>query len=63
MTGPRDSIIGFSLDTVLPRFLRHLPTRFQVAEGPVNLNAVVIDIERASGRATGIEQVQRLIEV
>ena len=34
MTGPRDSIIGFRLDTVLPRFLRHLPTRFEVAEGP-----------------------------
>jgi metallophosphoesterase (TIGR00282 family) len=63
MTGPRDSIIGFSLDTVLPRFLRHLPTRFQVADGPVNLNAVVVSIERSSGRASGIEQVQRLIEV
>ncbi len=34
MTGPRDSVIGFRLDTVLPRFLRHLPTRFEVAEGP-----------------------------
>ena len=37
MTGPRDSIIGFSLETVLPRFTRHLPTRFQVADGPVSL--------------------------
>ncbi|HET7521566.1 MAG TPA: TIGR00282 family metallophosphoesterase [Candidatus Limnocylindria bacterium] len=63
MTGPRDSVIGFSLETVLPRFLRHLPTRFQVADGPVNLNAVVITIERATGRATAIEQVQRLVEI
>jgi hypothetical protein len=63
MTGPRDSIIGFSLETVLPRFLSHLPTRFHVAEGPVSLNAVVIAIERGSGRATAIEQVQRLVEV
>ena len=63
MTGPRDSIIGFSLETVLPRFLRHLPTRFNVAEGPVSLNAVVIAIERVSGHATSIAQVQRLIEV
>ncbi len=46
MTGPRDSIIGFSLETVLPRFLTHLPTRFNVAEGPVSLNAVVIEAER-----------------
>ena len=63
MTGPRDSIIGFSLETVLPRFLTHLPTRFQVAEGPVSFNAVVLTIERASGRAVSIDQVQRLYEV
>jgi metallophosphoesterase (TIGR00282 family) len=62
MTGPRDSIIGFSLDTVLPRFTRHLPTRFQVADGPVAFNAVVVTAGR-DGRATAIEQVQRLVEV
>ena len=63
MTGPRDSIIGFSLETVLPRFTRHLPTRFNVADGPVSLNAVVVSADRATGRASSIEQVQRLIEV
>jgi 2',3'-cyclic-nucleotide 2'-phosphodiesterase len=63
MTGPRDSIIGFSLETVLPRFTRHLPTRFGVAEGPVSFNAVVITASPATGRASSIEQVQRLIEV
>ena len=63
MTGPRDSVIGFSLETVLPRFTRHLPTRFQVAEGPVAFNAVVISADPATGRASGIQQVQQLVEV
>jgi metallophosphoesterase (TIGR00282 family) len=63
MTGPRDSVIGFSLETVLPRFLTHLPTRFAVADGPVSFNAVVVEAERASGRARSITQLQRLIEV
>jgi 2',3'-cyclic-nucleotide 2'-phosphodiesterase len=63
MTGPRDSIIGFSLETVLPRFTRHLPTRFHVAEGPVSLNAVVVTADRSTGHASAIEQVQRLVEV
>jgi metallophosphoesterase (TIGR00282 family) len=63
MTGPRDSIIGFSLESVLPRFLTHLPTRFQVAGGPVSFNAVVLTVQRGTGRAVAIEQVQRLIEV
>jgi metallophosphoesterase (TIGR00282 family) len=63
MTGPRDSVIGFSLETVLPRFLTHLPTRFAVADGPVTFNAVVVEAERASGRARSITQLQRLVEV
>jgi 2',3'-cyclic-nucleotide 2'-phosphodiesterase len=63
MTGPRDSVIGFSLETVLPRFLTHLPTRFQVADGPVSFNAVVLTLDRSSGRATAIDQVQRVYEV
>ncbi|HEX5039518.1 MAG TPA: TIGR00282 family metallophosphoesterase [Candidatus Limnocylindria bacterium] len=63
MTGPRDSIIGFRLDTVLPRFTRHLPTRFAVADGPVSFNAVVITVDIETGRASDIERVQRLVEV
>ena len=63
MTGPRDSVIGFSIETVLPRFLTHMPTRFAVAAGPVAFNAVIVEAERESGRACSIEQVQRLIEV
>jgi 2',3'-cyclic-nucleotide 2'-phosphodiesterase len=63
MTGPRDSVIGFSLETVLPRFLTHLPTRFAVADGPVSFNAVVVEADRSSGQARSITQIQRLIEV
>ena len=63
MTGPRDSIIGMAVETVLPRFLTHLPTRFEVGSGPVSFNAVVIEAERATGRARSIELIQRLVEV
>jgi calcineurin-like phosphoesterase len=47
----------------MPRFLRHLPTRFAVAEGPVSFNAVLISAERGTGRARSIELGQRLIDV
>jgi len=63
MTGPRDSVIGFRLDTVLPRFLCHLPTRFEVAEGPVSLNAALIEADRVTGKAVSIVLIQRLVEV
>jgi metallophosphoesterase (TIGR00282 family) len=62
MTGPVWSVIGFAPRTVLPRFVNALPTRFEVGEGPVILNAVQIDVDPATGRALAIERVQRLFD-
>ncbi len=63
MTGPLDSVIGFAPETVLPRFLNGMPTRFQVGTGPVILNAVLIDIDTDDGHAIGIERVSRIMEL
>jgi metallophosphoesterase (TIGR00282 family) len=63
MTGPIDSVIGFNTRTVLPRFVNALPTRFEVGEGQVLLNAAQIDIDPATGRALQIERIQRLVDV
>ena len=64
MTGPRDSVIGFSLETVLPRFTRHLPTRFARRRRAGLLQRRGRQrLDRATGRASAIEQVQRLVEV
>jgi metallophosphoesterase (TIGR00282 family) len=62
MTGPLWSVIGFDPKTVLPRFVNALPTRFEVGEGSVVLNACQIDIDPATGRALQIERIQRLID-
>jgi len=62
MTGPVWSVIGFEPRTVLPRFINSLPTRFEVGEGSVVLNACQIDIDPATGRALQIERIQRLID-
>ena len=50
-------------ETVLPRFVNALPTRFEVGEGPVVFNAFQIDIDPATGRAIQVERIQRLVEV
>lgn len=60
MTGPIWSVIGFAPRTVLPRFMNGLPTRFEVGEGPVILNALQVDIDPATGRAIQLERVSRL---
>jgi len=62
MTGPVYSVIGFNPDTVLPRFMNALPTRFEVGSGPVLFNAVQIDIDTTSGVATAVERINRVVE-
>lgn len=59
MTGPRDGVIGMARGAILERFLTQLPVRFEVAPGPVQLNAVMVSLAD-DGRATGIERLQLL---
>ncbi|HEU5411691.1 MAG TPA: TIGR00282 family metallophosphoesterase [Candidatus Acidoferrales bacterium] len=57
MTGPHDSIIGMAKEAIIERFLKSLPARFEVAQGDVQLHAVVIEADEATGRANSIEPV------
>lgn len=57
MTGPYDSIIGMRADRVLRRFLLQSRSAFEVAKGRVQLAAVVIDIDEATGKARSIERL------
>lgn len=56
MTGPHNSVIGMEVQGVLQRFLDALPAKFAVAEGNVQMNAVLIDVDEATGRARSIER-------
>jgi len=62
MTGPLHSIIGFDPRTVLPRFINGLPTRFEVGGWPVVLNALLVDVDPATGRALSVERLREVIE-
>lgn len=59
MTGPRDSVLGVKKELIINRFLTQLPAKFEVAEGVLQLNAVVIDLDETSGRARSITRIQR----
>lgn len=56
MTGPHSGVIGMDTQGVLQRFLDSLPARFSVAEGDVQMNTVLIDVDESSGRARSIER-------
>ena len=57
MTGPHDSIIGVEVEPALARFLTGLPARFETASANPRLNAVVVDADEATGKATDIERL------
>jgi hypothetical protein len=61
MCGPEDSILGVRSDRVIERFLSQLPTRFDVASGPVMVQGAIIDVDEATGRATGIRRVRERV--
>jgi 2',3'-cyclic-nucleotide 2'-phosphodiesterase len=62
MTGPINSVIGMRIENVLSRFTTLMTSRFEVAEGPSRLNAVIIDIDTATGKATDITRIQEFHE-
>ena len=58
MTGCYDSIIGMKIEPSLKRFLHKVPERFEVSTGRGTLCGVVIEIDPATGRSTGIQRVR-----
>jgi len=62
MTGPKESVIGDSVDDVLQRFLTQIPNRLSVAKGSVIFTAMLLDVDEKTGKARSIERLYREIE-
>ena len=56
MTGAYNSVLGMDKDIILKRFTLGLPQRFEPADGPAQLNAVLITTA-ADGSAESIERI------
>lgn len=62
MTGPADSVIGDETGSVLYRFLNQIPQRLTVGKGKVVLNGIIVSVDDKTGKATGINRIQREID-
>jgi calcineurin-like phosphoesterase len=62
MTGPIDSVIGDDADAVLHRFLTMMPHRLSVGKGKTEFNAVLVEVDENSGRATSIDRICEEVE-
>ncbi len=58
MTGGFESVIGMERDGALRRFLTLLPERLQPADGDLRLNAVLVQVDETTGRATRVQRLQ-----
>ena len=57
MTGPKNSILGIRPDLSIAKFRGDLPNRYQWAEGPIKMEAVLFTIDTATGRCCQVERV------
>jgi len=63
MTGPLDSVIGVDTEAVIDRFLTMIPHRLPVAgKGKTIFNAVLVSIDKDSGKAISIDRIYREVE-
>jgi 2',3'-cyclic-nucleotide 2'-phosphodiesterase len=58
MTGPHDSVIGVDAELAIRRMRTGMPVRFEVADGGVRIEGVLVSCDPATGRASTIEPVR-----
>lgn len=58
MTGPYDGILGIDKDIIINRFIGEDYGKFKIAEGEMQLNGIVFEIDDKSGKTTSIERVR-----
>jgi hypothetical protein len=57
MTGSFDSVIGIGKEEAIRKFLTQLPVKFEIPKKDMRLNAVVVAVDEATGRALSIERI------
>jgi len=60
--GPTDSVIGVKKELSLKRFLTGMPLKFEVSEGPAQINAIVVEIDNKTGQAISIERINSILD-
>jgi metallophosphoesterase (TIGR00282 family) len=61
MVGPTDSVIGDDPDSVIRRFLTQIPSRLSVGKGEVSFDAILVEVDEKSGKATGIQRIRKVV--
>jgi metallophosphoesterase (TIGR00282 family) len=60
MVGSVDSVIGVDAESAIRSFLTGMPHRFFAGEGTAAFDAVLVDVDEATGKAISIQRIQRI---
>lgn len=58
MAGSFDSILGRDKHQIIEKFITNMPVRFNLAQDDVRVQAVLIEVDKDSGRALSIDRVE-----
>jgi metallophosphoesterase (TIGR00282 family) len=58
MAGPLNSVIGIRKQVALERFLTQIPWKFDVATDEVELQGVVVEVDRETGESKDIKRIK-----
>ena len=58
MSGPTDGILGTNADAVISRFRTQMPTRFSVADGKIEIQGVIFDLDESARRVRSVKRVR-----
>lgn len=62
MVGPLNSVLGVEPGRVVSHLRTLMPARFKVADGPVVFNSVLVHVDEATGLATGVERIDKVVD-
>lgn len=59
MTGPKDSILGRDVDSILRRMTTGMPTKFSIATDDVRMEGVLLDVDEQTGKTRNITRIRK----
>ena len=57
MCGPTNGILGTKKEAVIYRFRTQLPTRFEVADGPIQAQGVIFDLDPSQKKVAAVKRI------
>lgn len=57
MTGPLDSVLGIDKRIIINRFVNESRERFRVANGNIQFNGIILNINKKTGKTTKISRI------